>query len=126
VTDLLEQTKAVLHKERIQSLADVRGANKALVGPSRDVLALKAELEAFLRERVYQHYKVLRMGFKGQRILHRLFDEYRRHPSQLPDRYFERVQRGALEQTICDYIAGMTDRFAQDEYLRLFQPYVLV
>jgi dGTPase len=126
VSDLLEQTRHLFKEERIARLEDVRSAQNPLVGPSPAMRALKAALELFLHERVYRHHRVLRMAYKGQRILESLFEEYEKHPDQLPDRYQRRLQRDGLERTVCDYLAGMTDRFAQDEYLRLFQPYVTV
>jgi len=51
-----------------------------------------------------------------------LFAEFCRVPRLLPQRYHDRVARESLERVVCDYLAGMTDRYAQDEYLRLFQP----
>jgi dGTPase len=86
-------------------------------------LRLRRELETFLTTRVYRHYRVQRMALKGARILRELFEEFCRVPQLLPPRYQRRtIQRGVF-QTVCDYVAGMTDRYAQDEYLRLFQPY---
>jgi dGTPase len=125
VTDLLEHTVLNLKAQHICSVAQVRAA-PILVGPGAEVAGLKTELERFLKERVYRHYRVMRMANKGQRILQLLFEEYCRRPEQLPTRYAARAQRVALEQTVCDYLAGMTDRYAQDEYLRLFQPYTPV
>jgi dGTPase len=123
VTDLLEQTRQNLASYRIHSVADVRRAPQPIVAAGPEVASLKAELEIFLRVHVYRHYRVMRMAHKGRRILQRLFEEYCERPEQLPTRYAERAAAGALEQTVCDYLAGMTDRYAQDEYLRLFQPY---
>jgi dGTPase len=125
VGDLLEHTRARLHKERIRSVADVRAHPEALVGPGPEMLALKAELESFLRRAVYQHSRVQRMAVKGSRLVKALFEEFCRAPGLLPDRYRRRIQ-GRPERVVCDYVAGMTDRYAQDEYLRLFQPYVPV
>ena len=112
--------------ERIESVADVRRLGKLLVTPSVEVKKLKADLEAFLHEHVYRHYRVLRMAYKGQRLLRLLFEEFCRHPRQLPPRYQELAAHASVEQAVCDYLAGMTDRYAQDEYLRLFQPYSIV
>jgi dGTPase len=123
VTDLLEHTQERIRQQRIQTLEDVRLASGPLVGPGPQLLKWKAELEAFLHERVYSHHRVLRMAAKGRRIIHHLFDEFRKSPEQLPERYRQRAEGGSLEQTVCDYLAGMTDRFVQDEYLRLFQPF---
>ena len=89
-----------------------------------------AELEKFLHERVYRHYRVMRMAVKGQRLLQELFAEFCRLPRLLPERYSRRIPPepvgGGPERTVCDYVAGMTDRYAQDEYLKLFQPYTPV
>ena len=62
------------------------------------------------------------MACKGQRILREMFAEFCLHPQTLPPRYQQRALAGDRQQTVCDYLAGMTDRYAQDEYLRLFQP----
>ncbi len=126
VSDLLEQTAIRLRADAIGSIDDVRAAGRALVGPSPEVRALKAELEDFLHRRVYRHYSVMRMALKGNRFLHHLFEEFRKNPLQLPERYAHRAQETSPHRAVCDYLAGMTDRFAQDEYLRLFQPYALV
>src|SRR5439155_11752456 len=115
-----------LSQQRIQSVADVRRAQQPLVEFSSQVRALKAGLESFLHRAVYQHYRVLRMAAKGGRIVRALFEEFERHPEQLPLRYARRARENSLVQTVCDYLAGMTDRYAQDEYLRLFQPYALM
>ena len=53
-------------------------------------------------------------------------EEFCRHPRQLPPRYQALAANGSVQQAVCDYLAGMTDRYAQDEYLRLFQPYSVV
>jgi dGTPase len=126
VSDLLAHTSQRLQQERIGSIDDVRGSGQVLVGPSPEVRQLKAELERFLHRRVYCHHRVLRMAIKGQRLLRQLFAEFCRVPNLLAERYSQRVQREPLQRVVCDYLAGMTDRYAQDEYLRLFQPYTPV
>jgi dGTPase len=123
VTDLLAQTRERLRQHRIRAVEDIRSAPELLAVPGPEVRALKAGLEKFLHQRVYRHYRVMRMAAKGRRFLRTLFEEYCRAPEQLPERYSLRAQQGELERTVCDYLAGMTDRYAQDEYLRLFQPY---
>jgi dGTPase len=126
VRDLLENARHRLRQERIHSLADVRNASGLLVQPSPEMRALKTALEEFLRRRVYNHYRVQRMAVKGGRIVHQLFDEFTRAPRLLPERYGRRIGSQRPERTVCDYVAGMTDRYAQDEFLRLFQPYTIV
>ncbi len=126
VWDLLEETRRNLKEQRIRTVADVRGAADRLVRPSAEVAALKAELESFLHERVYRHYRVMRMAIKGRRMLQMLFSELCEHPQQLPPRYLARAESVPIPRVVGDYLAGMTDRFAQDEFLRLFQPYTLL
>ncbi len=121
--DLLDHTLARLRQERIGSVEDVRAHPGELVGPGPEMLVLKAELEAFLRQRVYRHHRVQRMAVKGSRIVRALFDEFCREPGLLQERYRRRIQGDQPARVVCDYVAGMTDRYAQDEYLRLFQPY---
>jgi dGTPase len=87
---------------------------------------MKQELEEFLRRRVYRHFRVQRMAVKGARIVQALFTEFCRAPQLLPERYGRRIGGDRPERTVCDYVAGMTDRYAQDEYLKLFQPYTPV
>jgi dGTPase len=126
VTDLLEHTRRRVHEHRIASVEDVRQCPVLLAGPGREVLHLKSELEKFLADRVYQHHRVQRMAAKGRRIITMLFDAFCATRSLLPERYRQRAEQEGLYQTVCDYLAGMTDRYAQDEFLRLFQPYVAV
>jgi dGTPase len=123
VTDLLAQTNEHLRREGIRSLEDVRACPRLLVGPGDEVRHLKADLEKFLHQRVYRHHRVLRMAVKGQRIVEALFAEFCRVPQLLPERYFQRSQAEPVQRVVCDYLAGMTDRYAQDEFLRLFQPW---
>lgn len=126
VTDLLEHTQQRLRQEAIATVEDVRQVPDVLVVPSPEVRALKGGLERFLHERVYRHHRVTRMASKGRRFLQLLFAEFCRRPEQLPERYALRARAGQTERVVCDYLAGMTDRYAQDEYLRLFQPYTAV
>jgi dGTPase len=126
VGDLLEQTRQRLRQEHIATVEDVRRFPEPLVGPGPEVRRLKAELEEFLHRRVYNHYRVQRMAVKGARIVRMLFDEFRRAPQLLPPRYARRIDGNPPERVVCDYVAGMTDRYAQDEFLRLFHPYSIV
>ena len=126
VEDLLKQTEAQLRELRIHSLQDVRACDAALVGPSSEVQTWKANLEDFLLRRVYRHSRVQRMAVKGARIVTQLFAEFCRMPQLLPERYARKTRELGVERTVCDYLAGMTDRYAQEEYLRLFQPFSLV
>jgi dGTPase len=126
VGDLLAHSRQRLQEEHIRTLADVRSCPHTLVDSGPEVRLLKSELESFLHRRVYRNHRVMRMTVKGQRLVQAMFAEFCRLPCLLPERYKQRTEREMAERVVCDYVAGMTDRFAQDEYLRLFQPYTPV
>jgi dGTPase len=141
VTGLLEDTARRLADERIRTIDDVRAARVELVGFGPELESAKRELEHFLQDRVYRHHRILRMTAEGKRILRALFAEYTRTPELLPQRHLQRwsgapqIARYSpgprlagrtpvpeLELVVADYLAGMTDRYAQQEYQRLFSP----
>ncbi|HZZ79098.1 MAG TPA: deoxyguanosinetriphosphate triphosphohydrolase [Gemmataceae bacterium] len=120
VVDLLQTTRQNLQDQKIVTIADVRRTPNLLVAPGAEVKKLKAGLEAFLHKQVYRHYRIMRMARKGQRMLRQMFEEFCARPEQLPSRYQQRAQEAGLKQTVCDYLAGMTDGYAQAEHQRLF------
>jgi dGTPase len=122
VQDLMETTLAALNAQAIDSVAAVRAAGHRLVGYSIPMAARVRELKDFLFRNMYRHYRVVRMGNKAGRILRDLFQAYVEEPQQLPPHFHERVEPDGLERAVCDYIAGMTDRFALDEHRKLFDP----
>lgn len=123
VTDLLEHSMARLREGRFRSVQEVRDAPRLLIGAGPELTRLRHQLENFLHAHVYRHYRVQRMAHKGQRIVNDLFAEFARATHLLPPRYCRRAETGEPHLAIGDYLAGMTDRFAQEEYLRLFQPF---
>jgi dGTPase len=126
VTDLLEATRNRVSEGRIGSVEDVRRAGCRLVGYSSAMGALVRELKDFLLANLYRHFRVVRMGDKATRILRDLFGAYVEEPRQLPPHYQERIPPDGIHRVACDYIAGMTDRFALDEHRKLFDPLVKV
>jgi len=121
VNDLLKAADRNLRKlkssKKLSSDAIIRAVHFSI--PTRK---WKKELKSFLHENLYSHYRVVRMTDKGQRIIRQLFQIYLDKPKQLSPGIRRRIGRDTLERVICDYVAGMTDRFAQDEYKRLFDP----
>ena len=124
--DLLENTLARLTKSGVQSVEEVRTAGRRLVGYSEEMVGLVKELKAFLFQSMYRHYRVVRMGEKAARILRDLFGAYVSEPKILPPHYQDQVDRDGVHRVACDYISGMTDRFALDEHRKLFDPRVRV
>ena len=123
ITDLTVTTRASLTEWRIETVDDLRRVNRQVVGFSPELSRLNVELKSFLHENLYRHYKVERMRVKAERCLTQLFETYLKHPTLLPRKYQQKMDKSGRERVIADYIAGMTDRFALDEFKRLFEPY---
>jgi dGTPase len=108
---------------KIKTTDDVQKSKERLVSFSPEISKRKLELQEFLQENAYSHYRVVRMADKAKRFVEELFKTFVENPMQLPPEYQKWIEEAGLYQGVCDYIAGMTDRFAQDEYLKLFYPY---
>jgi dGTPase len=124
VTDLTTNIDRELTRDGITSVDAIRQTGRALASFSSEVGAQVAELKQIMRERLYHHYRVNRMTEKAGRVLARLFETYMAEPRQIPAHVLARVEVDGepLARVIADYIAGMTDRFALDEYRKLFDP----
>ncbi len=123
VTDLIETTMSRIQREGIKTVDDVRNYPNPLISFSPVLSEQKKKLQSFLFKNVYQHYRVARMADKAKRFVEELFMAFVKNPKQLPMEHQKWVEETGLYQGVCDYIAGMTDRFAQDEYKKLFYPY---
>ncbi|MCK4535664.1 MAG: deoxyguanosinetriphosphate triphosphohydrolase, partial [Desulfuromonadales bacterium] len=123
ILDLVEKTQDNLVRAEIRSLDDVRGHSGQLVMFSDATTQKNRQLKRFLYDRLYRHYKVERMRIKAERFLKRIFESYMDCPTLMPVSYQDRFAEHGKERVICDYVAGMTDRYALDEYKRLFEPY---
>ena len=123
---LFGKTLRNLEQSRVSSVDEVRRAGRRLVGYSPEMASAVRDLKGFLLRNMYRHYRVVRMGDKAGRILRDLFHSYVAEPGQLPPRTQEQIERDGVHRVICDYIAGMTDRFAVDEHCKLFDPTVRV
>ena len=127
VTDLVQATTERISKLRIDSVEDVRASTQRLVAFSDGMTRLRTPLKRLLWNQFYHHHRVVRMADKAKRFISELFRHYVQHPEQLPKTTRSRIQRGEdLHRVVCDYIAGMTDRYCLEEYKKLFDPSVRV
>jgi dGTPase len=122
VTDIIEATDRKLKESRAKSPLDLQKLKSNVVGYSEDMQRRNRELKDFLFKNLYRHYRVVRMQVKAERIITDLFNAYRAEPLILPTVAQRYVEKRGLERTICDYIAGMTDRYAIEEHQKLFNP----
>ncbi|MCB0186603.1 MAG: deoxyguanosinetriphosphate triphosphohydrolase, partial [Caldilineaceae bacterium] len=124
VSDVIAATQHNIAEAGIQSLADLRNYGKNVADYSPEMHELNTELKRYLFDCFYRHYRVVRMATKAERLLCDLFRDYVEQPLQLPTELRERAKQdeNALYRIVCDYLAGMTDRYAIQEHRRLFDP----
>jgi dGTPase len=124
VGDVLVETRRRAQAEGVRTPDDVRALNRALVAFSPDMAEDLARLREFLMARMYRYYRVNRTRSHARRVLRELFQLFMAEPDILPPEWSERVHAADSQQgkaqAVCDYIAGMTDRFAIEEHRKLF------
>ncbi len=123
VTDLIRQSKKNMEKTGVRRPEDAQKHEKFTVSFSSGLSAKREELRNFLKTRLYRHYRVVRMTDKARRFIRALFEVYLARPEQLPPGSQRRLKKEGVHRVICDYIAGMTDRYAQGEYKKFFEPF---
>jgi dGTPase len=130
VQDVLTETRARLEVLNPQSADDVRAAAKPVVAFSDPMKKMVDELRSFLFARMYRHYTLERIWIKVEKIIPDLFNAFMRKHTILPDHWQRRVEAAggltndqARARIICDYIAGMTDRYAIREHEKIFDLY---
>ena len=122
VSDLINETTRRITKYRINTLEDVRNFEEGILSFGQEMKKKNSQLKMFLFDNMYRHYRMIRMADKAKRIIKQLFDIYMNDVDQLPPTTRNRVKEGNRMQAICDYVAGMTDRYALQEYKKLFDP----
>lgn len=140
--DLLEYSAQNLRKFDFTSSDEVKAYHQkkkqeVIISFSPQMKAQRDELQALLHDKLYKHYRVVRMTEKAGRIIEEISHVYQSNPNQLPygvygrEEFYKVADKSGNKikpskrtvETICNYIAGMTDRFALDEHKKLFNPY---
>lgn len=122
VTDIVYATHQRLRESNVKTVQDLQRLPYNVIVYSEDMHRRNRQLKDFLYNNLYRHYRVVRMAEKAERIIGDLFNAYNKESAMLPDHIQPMIEDRGLERTICDYIAGMTDRFASDEHNKLFDP----
>ncbi|MDK9718511.1 MAG: deoxyguanosinetriphosphate triphosphohydrolase [Trichlorobacter sp.] len=123
ITDICETTWANIQQYGITNMDDLRRVNRVLVHFSPQVEQENITLKKFLKEKLYRHHKVDKMRVKAEHVLSKLFETYLKRPNLLPPKYHRRIEQNGVERTVADYLAGMTDRYALDDYKTLFETF---
>ncbi len=129
IKDLLESTDERLKKLDFHSAEEVKKYHKDVITFSPKMKKERDFLQNLLNQKLYHHYRVVRMTSKAKRIIDDLFAVYLKEPHQLPPAVYSRTRKhdkAAKYEVICNYIASMTDRYALEEHKKFFNPYALV
>ena len=125
VNDLINNTKSNIKNESITNFNEVRDHDKSLVSFSEEVKKSNMVLKRFLYANLYKHPDVIKMTEEANKIIKNLFSAYNNDINLLPKDFYtynlDKINSGFKERVICDYIAGMTDRFAQQEHKKLYK-----
>jgi dGTPase len=120
VRDVVENSERLIRDAGVQSADEVRLCRKALVQYSQPRRELNLELRDYLYKNLYYNPVVYEPNSRALRMLEELFPYYLKHPDQIGGQSRKRVRRAGLHRAVCDYLAGMTDRYVMLEYQRLF------
>jgi len=123
VTDLISESEARIRHFGLGSSEDARGSRERIITFSGRLLDERKPLKKFLYDNLYMNHRVIKMADKSRRFLRQLFDAYISNTEQLPPTSRKRLGCDEPQRVVCDYVAGMTDRYALDEYIKLFNPY---
>lgn len=116
VTSLIRQTELRIREEGIETVEDVRRFPRRLVEFDQETARKNRELKVFLQNNLYQHEGLLRARVEARRLVEKLFEYYLERPQDLPANHYQRIQSSDLPRVVCDYIAGMTDKYAHSKY----------
>lgn len=124
VTDIIIATDLRLRESGVRSVDELQRMDHNVIGFSTEMHRRNRQLKDFLYTNLYRHPRVVRMAVKAERFLTDIFNAYCQEPAILPRHVQGEIEVRGLERTVCDYIAGMTDRYASEEYQKLFDPYI--
>lgn len=124
ISDTIQATEANIKEAGIQSLDELREQPGNVANYTPEMQEMNLELKQYLFKNFYRHFRVVRMATKAERLIRDLFNAYVEQPLQLPLETQQRAEESeeGLHRVVCDYIAGMTDRYAIQEHKRLYDP----
>ncbi len=119
VQDVVTTSAASISKVNPKSAEDVRKQSRALIHYSDELRKANQALRKFLYANVYYHPRVAEVNQRACEMLKQVFESYVADPKQLGDVATGRLEQEGLYRTVCDYVAGMTDRYLIEEHARI-------
>ncbi len=120
VMDLIESTKNRIESRKIENGSDVRDRGHDICLFSDSMTLKNQKLKIFLMEKMYKNIKIAELEDSVEKVLANLFDFYVSNPKDLPGRYLQKENEDGKFRLICDYLSGMTDRYALQKFRILF------
>lgn len=119
VRDVVTTSAETIAAAQVQTPDDLRRQERPLIGYSVELLEANQELRRFLYKNVYYHPRVAEVNRGACEMLRSVFEAYVLSPDLLGESALRRIETEGLHRTVCDYIAGMTDRYLLEEHARL-------
>lgn len=123
IDDVVQATEMLLDKHKPVTPEALQRLPHNVVIHTQAIAEMNRELKNFLYREMYRHHRVVRMAVKAERIITEIFQTYINEPNQLPPTVQQAAEERGLHRAVTDYIAGMTDRYALQEWQRLFDPF---
>ncbi len=118
VGDVIRNTQEQTGAAQVHGVDEVRKFPRRLVGFSPQVEAERRQAKSFLYDTLYYSAALDAEKKEGEQIIEELFEFWITQPGQLPVTYREKAEEEPLPRVVCDYIAGMTDHYIYDQYLK--------
>ena len=116
VADLIKASTDYILAHKFLSSDEVRRHSERIIQNSKNIAESSNELRSFLFENLYHHEDVALPNKRGETIISKVFDTLMKNPSLLGDTTAKRVEENGLHRTVCDYVAGMTDRYIMEKH----------
>ena len=125
IEDAIEESRRRIETSGVASVEDVRAQGLPLIGFSQATTSVERLIKSFLLQNMYRHQRLTRIRDQAAEVIHNLFPQFLKTPELMPTEWAEAAKRIGADETrrarlVCDYIAGMTDRYAVAEHQRLF------
>ena len=121
IRDVVENSERLIAASGVQSADDVRRFPKALIQYSRERRQLNLELRDYLYKNLYFNPVVHQPNLRAVKMLEQLFQYYLKHPKEIGGKSRRRLKKIGRHRAVCDYLAGMTDRYVMIDYERIFE-----
>jgi dGTPase len=121
IQDILDNSQKMIKKFNINSIEDIRNHKFFLISMSQKLMKDCSEIREFLYDNVYNHSKLLNKRSNAENIVFKIFDYYKKNFEKLPDDWLLKRDYEIKQRIICDYISGMTDRYASKLYKSIYE-----